>query len=62
MFITEREAKWRSSSSRRAGQLALTQRKSTSPSSRTSRVLQRGQWVGKTISLGAARMLGVFDH
>ena len=34
MFITEREAKWRSSSSRRAGQLALMQRQSTSSCSR----------------------------
>ena len=61
MFIALRAAKWSRPSRRRAGQLALTHRQSTSPSARTSALEQRGALGGEDDLFGAARVLCVVD-
>ena len=46
MFITAREAKCRTDSFSRAGQLVLRQRRATSPSTRTTSLPQTGHFDG----------------
>ena len=61
MFMTPREAQWSMAPEMRAGQLSLTQRQSTSPSTLLSSALQTGQWVGEDDLAVAPRVFFVVD-